>query len=327
MKPFEHTSVLLQESIEALQIKKDGIYVDGTLGGGGHSEAILQKLQGGKLIGIDRDADAITAATERLKPYENSVTIINSNYEHMNSIVNELGYKEVDGILLDLGVSSYQLDEGSRGFSYMQEDARLDMRMDQKGKIDAEMVVNTYSGDELTRIFREYGEERFAKRIAERIVEKRQDAPIQTTGELNWIIDEAIPAKYKRNGGHPSKRVYQALRIEVNDELGTLERCIDGMIDLLSVGGRLCVITFHSLEDRIVKQAFRRNEDPCTCPKELPVCVCGKKSKGRVITRKLILPTEQEIQKNSRAKSAKLRVFERREAEKPQTGRKSNNKS
>lgn len=314
MKPFEHTSVLLQESIEALQIKKDGIYIDGTLGGGGHAEAILQKLQGGKLIGIDRDSDAIAAATERLAPFGNSVIIINSNYEHMNSIVNELRYEEVDGILLDLGVSSYQLDEGSRGFSYMKEDARLDMRMDQKSKLDAATVVNTYSDDELTRIFREYGEERFAKRIAERIVEKRQDASIQTTGELNRIIDEAIPAKYKRSGGHPSKRVYQALRIEVNDELGTLKGCIDGMIDLLSAGGRLCVITFHSLEDRIVKQAFRRNEDPCTCPKNLPVCVCGKKSKGRVVTRKPILPTEQEIQQNSRSKSAKLRVFERRES-------------
>ena len=312
MRSFEHTSVLLQESIEALQIKKDGIYIDGTLGGGGHSEAILQKLQGGRLIGIDRDPDAIAAATRRLTPFKNSVTIVNSNYEHMNMIINKLGYKEVDGILLDLGVSSYQLDEGSRGFSYMKEDARLDMRMDQRSALDAMTVVNTYSDDELTTIFREYGEERFAKRIAERIVERRKEAPIETTGELNRIIDEAIPAKYKRTGGHPSKRVYQALRIEVNDELGALKGCIDGMIDLLSAGGRLCVITFHSLEDRIVKQAFRRNEDPCTCPKNLPVCVCGKKPKGRVITRKPILPSETEMEQNSRAKSAKLRVFERR---------------
>ena len=312
MRSFEHTSVLLQESIEALQIKKDGIYIDGTLGGGGHSEAILQKLQGGRLIGIDRDPDAIAAATRRLTPFKNSVTIVNSNYEHMNMIINKLGYKEVDGILLDLGVSSYQLDEGSRGFSYMKEDARLDMRMDQRSALDAMTVVNTYSDDELTTIFREYGEERFAKRIAERIVERRKEAPIETTGELNRIIDEAIPAKYKRTGGHPSKRVYQALRIEVNEELGTLKGCIDGMIDLLSAGGRLCVITFHSLEDRIVKQAFRRNEDPCTCPKNLPVCVCGKKPKGRVITRKPILPSETEMEQNSRAKSAKLRVFERR---------------
>ncbi|MBR1634045.1 MAG: 16S rRNA (cytosine(1402)-N(4))-methyltransferase RsmH [Lachnospiraceae bacterium] len=311
-KQFEHTSVLLTESVEALRIREKGIYVDGTLGGGGHSEAILKQLQGGKLIGIDRDADAISAATKRLSPYGNSVTIVNSNYEQMNMIINKLGYKEVDGILLDLGVSSYQLDEGSRGFSYMQEDARLDMRMDQSSKLDAATVVNTYSGDELTKIFRDYGEERFARRIAERIIAKRQDAPIETAGTLNRIIDEAIPMKYKRSGGHPSKRVYQALRIEVNDELGTLKGCIDGMIDLLSAGGRLCVITFHSLEDRIVKQAFRRNEDPCTCPKNLPVCVCGKQSKGRVITRKPTLPSEAEMKRNSRARSAKLRVFERR---------------
>lgn len=311
MKAFEHESVLLDECIDGLKIRENGIYVDGTLGGGGHSLEIAKRLKQGKLIGIDRDPDAIEAAKERLAPYESNVTIVNSNYEHMNNIVNKMGYQKVDGILLDLGVSSFQIDEASRGFSYMKENARLDMRMDQRNGVDAATIINSYGEDELARIFHEYGEERFAFRIAKAIVSKRKHMRLQTAGELNTVIESAIPAKYRHQGGHPSKRVFQALRIEVNDELEVLQGCIDGMIDLLSAGGRLCIVTFHSLEDRIVKQAFRRNEDPCTCPKDLPICICNKKSKGKVITKKPILPTRGECDRNSRSKSAKLRIFEK----------------
>ena len=311
MKAFEHESVLLNECIDGLKIRENGIYVDGTLGGGGHSLEIAKRLKQGKLIGIDRDPDAIEAAKERLVSYKSNVAIVNSNYEHMNNIVNKMGYQKVDGILLDLGVSSFQIDEASRGFSYMQENARLDMRMDQRNGVDAATIINSYGEDELARIFHEYGEERFAFRIAKAIVDKRKHMRLQTAGELNAVIESAIPAKYRHQGGHPSKRVFQALRIEVNDELGVLQGCIDGMIDLLFAGGRLCIVTFHSLEDRIVKQAFRRNEDPCTCPKDLPVCICNKKSKGRVITKKPILPTKGECDRNSRSRSAKLRIFEK----------------
>ena len=297
--------------MDALAIRPDGIYVDGTLGGGGHAGAILQRLEGGRLIGIDQDSDAVAAASERLQAYQEALTVVHASYGQMSRIIHGLGYQRVSGILLDLGVSSFQLDEASRGFSYMQEDAALDMRMDRERSLTAADIVNTYSEEELTGLFREYGEERFSGRIARAVVKKRGTAPIQTAGELNALIREATPAKYQQNGSHPSKRVYQALRIEVNDELGVLRESIDGMIDLLAEGGRLCIITFHSLEDRIVKQAFKRNEDPCTCPKELPVCVCGKRSKGRVISRKPILPRAEEVARNRRAKSAKLRVFER----------------
>ena len=273
--------------------------------------ASIKRLKKGVLVGIDQDDYAIAAAKKRLLDFESKVTIVKSNFEHMNKVLKKLGYSSVDGILLDLGVSSFQLDEAKRGFTYRNSDARLDMRMDPDNTKDAVSILNTYEEDELTRLFREYGEERFASRIARNIVRKRQESPIETAGELNELIDMAIPAKYKRTGGHPSKRVYQALRIEVNDELAVLKNSIDGMIDLLSAGGRLCIITFHSLEDRIVKNSFRRNEDPCTCPKELPVCVCGKKSKGKVVTRKPITASEEELNANSRSKSAKLRVFER----------------
>ena len=312
MSEFRHVSVLLAECIEALKLKEDGVYVDGTIGGGGHSFEICSHLTTGRLIGFDRDAEAVAAATKRLEQFGERFAVYQDNYKHMNFALKKLGYKEVDGILLDLGVSSYQLDEKPRGFSYMGEDMPLDMRMDRRQDLDAVTILNTYSEDELARILREYGEERFAGRIARRIVEARQKAPIETTNALNAIIEAAIPAKHKTGRGHPAKRVYQALRIEVNDELDTLLGAIDGMIDLLSEGGRLCIITFHSLEDRIVKRAFKRNEDPCTCPKELPVCVCGKKSKGRVITRKPILPSKEELLENRRSKSAKLRVFEKR---------------
>ena len=311
MSEFKHKSVLLQETIEALQLKEGGIYVDGTVGGGGHSYEILSRVPTARLIGFDRDEEAVEAASKRLAEFGERAVIYRDNYKNMNFALKKLGYKEVDGILLDLGVSSYQLDERPRGFSYMGEDERLDMRMDRRQDLDAATIINTYSEEELIRIFREYGEERFAGRIARRIVEERSRAPIETANALNAIIDAAIPVRQKAGRGHPSKRVYQALRIEVNDELDILMNAIDGMIQLLSAGGRLCIITFHSLEDRIVKNAFKRNEDPCICPKDFPVCVCGRKSKGRVITRKPIAPGGEELSENNRAKSAKLRVFER----------------
>ena len=309
---FSHTSVLLYETVDSLNIRPDGIYVDGTLGGGGHASLVLSRLgEGGRLIGLDQDADAIAAATERLKPYGDRVTVIRTNYENIKEALASLGIAKVDGIYLDLGVSSYQLDTAERGFTYREDDAPLDMRMDQRRSETAKDIVNGYSEMELYRIIRDYGEDRFAKNIAKHIVKAREKKPIETTGELTEIIKAAIPAKVRATGGHPAKQTFQAIRIELNRELDVLNRSIDRMIGLLNPGGRLSIITFHSLEDRIVKTRFKINENPCTCPPDFPVCVCGKKSRGRVITRKPILPSEEEIQENSRSKSAKLRVFER----------------
>ncbi len=306
---FEHRSVLLDECIEGLNIKPDGIYVDGTLGGAGHSSEIVKRLnRNGRLIGIDQDEDAIRAACERLKDFDN-VTIVRSNYENIKSILNELGIEKVDGILLDLGVSSYQLDTADRGFSYKY-DANLDMRMDKRQTLTAKDIVNGYSEKELFRIIRDYGEDNFAQNIAKHIVRARGDKPIETTYELNEIIKAAIPAKMRVNG-HPSKRTFQAIRIECNRELEVLKNTMDDMIDLLTVGGRLVIITFHSLEDRIVKTVMKKQENPCTCPPSFPVCVCGNVSKGKVITKKPILPSEREREENSRSKSAKLRIFEK----------------
>ncbi len=309
---FKHTSVLLEEVIDNLNIKPNGIYLDGTLGGGGHSFHIAEKLtEGGRLIGTDQDADAIAAATKRLEPFADRVTIIRDNYENAARRVREMGITGVDGILLDLGVSSYQLDNVERGFSYKYDDTPLDMRMDDRQPLSARDIVNDYSEMELFHIIRDYGEDKFAKNIAKHIVAARANGPIETTGQLNEIIKAAIPAKMREKGGHPSKRTYQAIRIACNRELDVLQNSLDGFIDLLNPGGRFCVITFHSLEDRMVKNNFRTNENPCTCPPEFPVCVCGKKSKGKVITRKPILPSEEELEANSRSKSAKLRVFEK----------------
>ena len=309
---FEHTSVLLEEVLDNLAIRPDGIYVDGTLGGGGHSFHILERLtQGGRLIGIDQDTDAIAAAGERLACYGDAVTIVHDNYEHMAEVLLDLGIREVNGILLDLGVSSYQLDNPERGFTY-RTDAPLDMRMDRSSALSARDIVNSYPEEELVRILREYGEERCAARIAANIVRERKKKPLETTGELSSIVRASIPAKMREKGGNPDKRTFQAIRIACNRELDVLRDSLDTMIDLLAPGGRLCVITFHSLEDRIVKNAFRRNENPCTCPPEFPVCVCGKKSKGKVITRKAIAPGAEELRTNRRSASAKLRVFEKK---------------
>lgn len=308
---FKHYSVLLPETIEQLHIKEDGIYVDGTLGGGGHSYEIAKRLTRGRLIGIDQDYDALEAAGERLRPFADRVTLVHSNYEAMVERVHELGIDKVDGILLDLGVSSFQLDTPERGFSYMVEDAPLDMRMDQDNPMTAADIVNDYSEEDLYRIIRDYGEDRFAKNIAKNIVKERQKERITRAGQLNQIIERSIPKKLQVTSGHPAKRTYQAIRIELNRELDVLEQNLDAFIDLLAEDGRICIITFHSLEDRIVKNTFKKNQDPCTCPKDFPVCVCGKKSKGRVITRKPILPSEKELEENTRSRSAKLRVFER----------------
>ena len=306
---FSHKSVLLEETIESLHIRPDGCYVDGTLGGAGHALEICKRLgENGRLVGIDQDGDAIQAAQEKLKPYK--VSIVRSNYVDFDRVLDQLGIEEVDGILLDLGVSSYQLDQAERGFTY-REDAPLDMRMDQRQQKTAKDIVNGYSEQELYHIIRDYGEDKFAKNIAKHIVKRRMEKEITTTGELIECIKAAIPAKCRVKGGHPAKRTFQAIRIELNAELDVLEHSIDRMIDRLKPGGRLSIITFHSLEDRIVKNRFRINENPCTCPPEFPVCVCGKRSKGRVITRKPILPSERELAYNSRSKSAKLRVFER----------------
>ena len=309
---FEHTSVLLEEVLDHLAIRPEGIYVDGTLGGGGHSYHILERLtEGGRLIGSDQDTDAIAAAGERLSAFGDAVTIVHDNYEHIGEVLHDLGIEKVDGILLDLGVSSYQLDNPERGFTY-RTDAPLDMRMDQSSALTAKEIVNTYPEEALTRILREYGEERCAARIASNIVKARSKKPLETTGELSAIVRASIPAKMREKGGNPDKRTFQAIRIACNRELDVLRDSLDTMIDLLTPGGRLCVITFHSLEDRIVKNAFKRNENPCTCPPEFPVCVCGKKSKGRVVTRKAIAPSAHELEVNRRSASAKLRVFERR---------------
>lgn len=310
---FTHIPVLLDEVLEGLAIKPDGTYVDGTLGGAGHSSEIVKRLsENGRLIGIDRDDEAIAAASDRLRSYGDRVTIVRENYGNMVPVVHGLGIDRVDGILLDLGVSSHQIDTEERGFSYMEEDAPLDMRMDRRSALTAADVVNTYTGDDLTRILRDYGEEKFASRIASNIIHEREKAPLQTVGDLNAIIRSSIPEKARRTGGNPSKRTFQAIRIEVNGELSVLTDHIDEMIDLLSDGGRLCIITFHSLEDRIVKNAFRKNENPCTCPPDFPVCVCGKVPKGSIVTKKPILPGQEEMDRNSRAKSAKLRIFEKR---------------
>ena len=308
---FQHYSVLLNETIEQLDIKENGIYVDGTLGGGGHANAVLQRLgDGGRLIGIDQDAAAIQAAGERLAPYGDKVTVVRSNYSAMPQVLEDLGIHGVDGIVLDLGVSSYQLDTVERGFTY-REDTVLDMRMDQRQTKTARDIVNDYTETELFHMIRDYGEDKFARNIAKHIVAAREKKPIETTGELNDIIRAAIPAKVRAKGGHPSKKTYQAIRIELNHELDVLKNTLGQMIDLLNDHGRICVITFHSLEDRIVKNIFNTSEKPCTCPPSFPVCVCGKKSKGKVISRKPILPSEEELTVNSRSKSAKLRVFER----------------
>ena len=309
---FEHKSVLLNETIEGLNIKPVGIYVDGTLGGGGHAYEVCRRLgEKGSIIGIDQDEAAIEAASVRLKDFGEKVTIIRSNYCDMKSKLHELGIDKVDGIVLDLGVSSYQLDTAERGFSY-REDAPLDMRMDRRQKMTARDIVNDYSEMDLYRVIRDYGEDKFAKNIAKHIVAARGTNPIETTGQLTEIIRASIPMKYQKKSGHPAKRTFQAIRIELNRELDVLKNSLDDMIEILNPGGRLCIITFHSLEDRIVKSAFKKNENPCTCPPDFPVCVCGKVSKGCVVTRKPILPSEEELEYNSRSKSAKLRIFERR---------------
>ena len=307
---FSHTSVLLEETIEGLKIKPQGIYVDGTLGGGGHSGEIVKRLEtGGRLIGIDQDEAAIKAAGEHLKEFEDKVTIIRSNYRNTRSVLSAIGITQIDGMMLDLGVSSYQLDTKERGFSY-RFDTPLDMRMDLRQSFSAKEIVNEYEM-QLFRVIRDYGEDKFAKNIAKHIVMARQKKQIETTGELNEIIKAAIPAKMRAEGGHPSKRTFQAIRIECNRELEVLKESLEELIDILNPGGRLCVITFHSLEDRIVKTAFKNAANPCTCPPSFPVCVCGKVSKGKVITGKPILPGEEELRENSRSKSAKLRIFEK----------------
>ena len=309
MSEFRHYPVMLHEVIDSLDIKPDGIYVDGTLGGAGHSSEIARRLtDGGRLIGIDQDEDAIHAATEHLAPFADRVTIVHDNYGNIADVLADLGIAGVDGILLDLGVSSYQLDTPDRGFSYRTDDAPLDMRMNQESDFTAADLLNTYSEKDLARIIRDYGEEKFADRIARNIVRER---PLETTGDLNRIIRETIPEKFRRKGGNPSKRTFQAIRIELNRELAVLSDTVDTMIDLLNEDGRLAIITFHSLEDRIVKSHYRKEEYPCTCPPDFPVCVCGNISKGYELTRKPILPGDKELGENKRSKSAKLRVFVR----------------
>ena len=308
---FNHYSVLLEETINNLNIDPNGIYVDGTLGGAGHSIEIAKRLDKGRLIGIDRDSDAIEAASKRLKPYEDKVTIVKGNFADITSILQGLGIDKVNGIVLDLGVSSYQIDTEGRGFSYMSDDAPLDMRMDREARLTAEDIVNDYSEDDLCRIIRDYGEDRFARNIARNICKAREEERIVTAGQLNAIIRESIPKKLQATGGHPAKRTYQAIRIELNRELDVLQDNLNDFINLLNEDGRICIITFHSLEDRIVKVAFKNNQDPCICPKDFPVCTCGRKSKGKVVTRKPILPSDKELEENSRSRSAKLRVFER----------------
>jgi len=308
---FKHKSVLLEETVNGLNIKPDGIYVDGTLGGGGHAYEVCKRLnEKGRFIGIDQDEAAIEAAGARLSDFGERVTIVRSNYCDMKLQLQKLGIDKVDGIVLDLGVSSYQLDTAERGFSY-RVDAPLDMRMDRRQKMTARDIVNDYSEMDLFRIIRDYGEDKFAKNIAKHIVMEREKGPIETTGQLIEIIKRAIPMKFQKTAGHPAKRTFQAIRIELNRELEVLRESLDDMIDMLNEDGRICIITFHSLEDRIVKGIFKKNENPCTCPSHFPVCVCGNVSKGKVVTRKPILPGEEELEENSRSKSAKLRIFER----------------
>lgn len=308
---FHHVSVLLTECMDSLNIKSNGIYVDGTLGGGGHSLEICKKLTNGRLIGIDQDSNAHMAAKQRLSQYLERITFVQDNFANIDEILNHLNVECIDGCLLDIGVSSHQLDEAERGFSYMQ-NALLDMRMNSSSFLSAYSVVNEYSEKELNRILFEYGEERWAKRIVQFIIAQRQNKPIESTGELVDVIKKAIPKGARKDGPHPAKRTFQAIRIEVNKELDVLKTAIEDTAQRLALGGRLCIITFHSLEDRIVKEAFRKLENPCTCPIEFPVCVCGKKPLGKIITRKPILPSKEEIELNPRARSAKLRVFERR---------------
>ena len=306
---FEHVSVLLEETVAQLNIQPNGIYVDGTLGGAGHAYEVCSRLgENGRFIGIDQDEAAILTGKERLAPFGDKVTIVRNNYCNMPTVLKELGVEKVNGIVLDLGVSSYQLDTAERGFSY-KEDGPLDMRMDNRQTLTAKDIVNGYSEMELYRIIRDYGEDKFAKNIAKHIVRMREEKELTTTYELNEAIKAAIPMKIRKNTGHPSKKTFQAIRIELNKELEVLNNTLQDMIDLLDEGGRICIITFHSLEDRIVKSIFRKNENPCTCPPSFPVCMCGKKSKGKVITRKPILPSEEEMERNRRSKSAKLRVF------------------
>lgn len=308
---FEHKSVLLWETIEGLKIKPDGVYVDGTLGGGGHSAEIVARLHGGgRLIGIDQDEAAIEAAGRKLSGFGEKVLVVRDNYRNTKTVLARLGISGIDGMMLDLGVSSYQLDTKERGFSYRY-DTPLDMRMDMRQNFSARDIINGYSEMELYRVIRDYGEDKFAKNIAKHIVKAREKKPIDTTGELNEIIRAAIPAKMRVEGGHPSKRTFQAIRIECNRELEVLKESIEELIELLKPGGRLCIITFHSLEDRIVKTAFKTAQNPCICPPGFPVCVCGRKSKGKVVTGKPILPGEEELKENTRSKSAKLRIFEK----------------
>ena len=308
---YKHVSVLRDESIRGLNIKSDGVYVDGTLGGAGHASVICGLLNGdGRLIGIDQDAEAIQNAEVRLAAFGNLVTLVRDNFSNFRRVMEDLGIARVDGILLDLGVSSRQLDEGSRGFSYMQ-DAPLDMRMDQRAEKTAEQIVNTYSEEALTRIILDYGEERWARRISQFIVQERLREPIRSTGRLVGIIKKAVPKGARIDGPHPAKRTFQALRIEVNNELGILEQSIRDMVEFLAPGGRICIITFHSLEDRIAKQTYRALADPCTCPADFPVCVCGEKPKLKLITTKPIIPTDEEVEENPRSRSAKLRIGEK----------------
>ena len=310
---FKHVSIMLDEVIENLDIKSDGVYVDGTLGGAGHAWHVCKKLgPAGRFIGIDQDAAAIEASKKRLEEFGGMVTVVRSNYCHMKDLLWQMEIEKVDGILLDLGVSSYQFDNASRGFSY-REDAPLDMRMDQRQEMTAKDIVNTYSEKELYRIIRDFGEDKFAKNIAKHICLAREKKPIETTFELTEVIKAAIPMKVRAIGGHPAKKTFQALRIELNQELAVLQNSLNDMIDLLNDNGRICIITFHSLEDRIVKTIFKKNENPCECPPSFPVCMCGKKSKGKVITRKPILPSPEEMEENPRSKSAKLRVFMKQE--------------
>lgn len=310
---FNHFSVMLRETIDYLNIKADGTYLDGTLGGGGHAREVCRRLEQGHFYGIDQDDAAIAAAGQRLAEFGNKVTLIRDNYRNVRAALLERGTSQVDGIVLDLGVSSYQLDTRERGFSYRY-DSPLDMRMDRRQALTARDIVNSYSEGDLFHIIRDYGEDTFARNIAKHIVQARERQPIETTGELSDVIRAAIPAKMRQNG-HPSKRTFQAIRIECNHELEVLRGALEDMIALLAPGGRLCIITFHSLEDRIVKTAFRRAENPCTCPPDFPVCVCGKQSQGNVITRKPVLPGHEELEENSRSKSAKLRVFEKKGSE------------
>ena len=308
---FKHQSVLLEKTIEMMNIKDGGTYVDGTLGGGGHTEAIL-KAADCRVIGIDRDSDALAAAKERLRPFDGRVQFVKSNFCDVAQVLDDLKIEKVDGCVLDLGVSSYQLDTAERGFSY-NHSAPLDMRMDQSQYISAFNIVNEYSERELTRIIRDYGEEQWASRIAQYIVAERSRGSIQTTGELVEIIKKAIPTRARRTGPHPAKRTFQAIRIEVNNELGVLESTVRAVSDCLTVGGRMCVITFHSLEDRIVKHTMQNLANPCTCPPKIPVCICGKVPTVKVIS-KAIIPTKEEMEQNPRCKSAKLRVMERIES-------------